>query len=91
LSSSFKSLQQAEERKSKEPLDRLLNKCRGKNFYEFYDIIGRQEKHGRKLGVLSYETTLLRTLEQNNHVCVIKPVGCGITHFSIMFAIQDYD
>lgn len=83
--SSYKDLLVQEEKT--DHLTALLQKCKGKTFEEFYDIIGRQERHGRKLGVLSYEKDLTETLERTKHLVVLKPVSSGITHYCIMWIL----
>jgi hypothetical protein len=76
-----------DQKKNEKPLKEFLQKAKGLNFYEFWDLLGRPEKHNKKLGVLSYETTLLQILERSRHLCCLKPVGSGITEFCLRFLL----
>jgi len=74
--------------KSKDNLNVLLDKCRNKSFSEFWDILGRDSRHGKKLGVLTYEQMLTDTLEnETRHLCILKPVGSGISEWSIRYIL----
>lgn len=49
--------------------------------------MGRPSRHGKQLGVLSYEQMLAETLDQTRHLCVLKPVGCGITEYCLRWIL----
>ncbi|MGA9169802.1 MAG: hypothetical protein WCF03_20135 [Nitrososphaeraceae archaeon] len=59
----FDNLEQQATTNKNEPLDKLLQKAKGLDFNDFWDLLGRPTKHGKKLGVLDYQNMLVQTLE----------------------------
>lgn len=68
-------------------IELFLKKVRNKSFEEFWDILGRPVKHGKPLGVLSYERDLVEVLEREKHLLIVKPVGSGITEFCLRWIL----
>ncbi len=75
-------------KKSKDTLQKLIDKSKGLSFEQFWnEILGKPKRFGKEMGVLSYENMLKETLEHNKLLMVLKPTSSGITEFFLRWLL----